>query len=93
MAVEAARDCLTGRDRAAVTALQFASTTFPFLDRLNAGIVAEALNLAEGISAIDVAATQRAGTSALIDGARRRRRDAGRRVREAARRRPRARSR
>ena len=58
--------CLTGLDRAAVKSLRFASTTFPFLDRLNAGIVAEALNIAEGISAIDVAATQRAGTSALM---------------------------
>ena len=67
MAVEAARDTLTGRDRASVTALRFASTTFPFLDRLHSGIVAGALNLSEDISAIDLAATQRAGTSALIE--------------------------
>jgi hydroxymethylglutaryl-CoA synthase len=66
MAVEAARDCLTGLDRASVKSLQFASTTFPFRDRLNAGIVAEALNIAGGVAAIDVAATQRAGTSALM---------------------------
>ena len=37
MAVEAARDALTGRDRSLITGLRFASTTFPFLDRLNAG--------------------------------------------------------
>jgi 3-hydroxy-3-methylglutaryl CoA synthase len=65
MAVEAARDALGARDRSGVAALRFASTTFPFLDRLNAGIVAEALSLSEGVSALDIAATQRAGTSAL----------------------------
>src|SRR5215468_2201441 len=64
MAVEAARDALAGRDRSAIGALRFASTTFPFLDRLHCGIVAEALGLDPGISAIDVAATQRAATSA-----------------------------
>ena len=35
MAVEAARDALAGRDRGTITALRFASTTFPFLDRLH----------------------------------------------------------
>ena len=67
MAVEAARDALRGRERSAVAALRFASTTFPFLDRLHSGIVADALGLDEGISAIDVTATQRAATSALIE--------------------------
>ena len=65
MAVEAARDALAGIDRADVEALRFASTTFPFLDRLNAGLVTEALSLKEEVSAQDIAATQRAGTSAL----------------------------
>lgn len=65
MAVAAARDALTGRDRSEVQALRIASTTFPFLDRLNAGIVAEALALPQQISAMDVTGTQRAGTSAL----------------------------
>ena len=67
MAVEAARDALAGRDRASITALRFASTTFPFLDRLHSGIVAGALSLDDGVSTIDIAATQRAGTSALIE--------------------------
>lgn len=66
MAVEAARDALAGRDRATVAELRFASTTFPFLDRLNAGIVAAALSLPEDIAAADTGATQRAATSALI---------------------------
>jgi hydroxymethylglutaryl-CoA synthase len=65
MAVEAARDALTGRDRASIAALRFASTSFPFLDRLNAGIVADALSLPDEIAALDVTATQRAATSAL----------------------------
>lgn len=67
MAVEAARDALDVQDRAGIEALRFASTTFPFLDRLNAGIVAEALSLPEGIRASDHAASQRAGTSALLE--------------------------
>jgi 3-hydroxy-3-methylglutaryl CoA synthase len=65
MAVEAARDALSGRARTSVSALSFASTTFPFLDRLNAGIVAEALNLSESVSAADAGGSQRAATSAL----------------------------
>jgi hydroxymethylglutaryl-CoA synthase len=65
MAVEAARDALVGRDRASIAAIRFASTTFPFLDRLHAGIAAEALALRQEIAAQDVAASQRAATSAL----------------------------
>jgi 3-hydroxy-3-methylglutaryl CoA synthase len=67
MGVEAARDALAGRDRSTIAALRFASTTFPFIDRLHSGIVAGALSLSEDISAIDVAASQRAATSALIE--------------------------
>jgi 3-hydroxy-3-methylglutaryl CoA synthase len=65
MAVEASRDALVGRDREEVKAIHLCSTTLPFLDRLNAGIVAQALDLHEEVSALDIAATQRAGTSAL----------------------------
>jgi len=67
MAVEAARDCLTGIDRAAVRGLHFASTSFPFRDRLNAGIVAEALAIAGHVAALDITASQRAATSALAN--------------------------
>ncbi len=67
MAVEAARDLLgTDDDRSHVDALFFGSTTMPFKDRLNAGIVAAALTLDETVRAVDVASTQRAGTSALL---------------------------
>jgi 3-hydroxy-3-methylglutaryl CoA synthase len=67
MAVEAARDCLVQRERDSIAAVRFASTTFPFLDRLHSGVVAEALSLREDISTVDVTATQRAATSALME--------------------------
>lgn len=66
MAVEAARDCLTGVDRARVQGLILASTTLPFADRLNAGIVKEALTLADTTQASDAGGSLRAGTSALL---------------------------
>lgn len=66
MAVEASRDCLEGRDRAAIGDVYFASTTAPFADRQNAGIVKEALNLADMVGSLDAGGSQRAGTSALI---------------------------
>ncbi|HWD25597.1 MAG TPA: OB-fold domain-containing protein [Rhizomicrobium sp.] len=70
MAYEAARDCLPAadpaKDRAFVDAIAFASTTLPFLERQNAGIVAAALSLSENIASSDFASSQRAGTSALV---------------------------
>ena len=67
MAVEAARDALPSADRANIQALRLASTTFPFLDRQHASLVAEALDLAETTATNDIAASQRGGTSALIE--------------------------
>jgi 3-hydroxy-3-methylglutaryl CoA synthase len=67
LAVEAGRAALEGVDRGAVRAVHVASTTFPFADRQNAGIVAEALNLTESIATLDVTSSQRAGTSALLN--------------------------
>ncbi|HSR34224.1 MAG TPA: 3-oxoacyl-[acyl-carrier-protein] synthase III C-terminal domain-containing protein, partial [Anaerolineae bacterium] len=66
MAVAASRDCLVGIDGAKVDALYLASTTLPFADRLNSGIVATALNLRENIQAADFASTQKAGTTAVV---------------------------
>ncbi|MDP1736717.1 MAG: OB-fold domain-containing protein [Caulobacter sp.] len=66
MAVEAARDALgPGDDRGHVDSLWFASTTAPFTDRLNAGIVSSALTLEKTISAADVTGSQRCGLTAL----------------------------
>lgn len=66
MAVEAARDCLTGVDRDTLGAVMLASTTAPFADRQNAGIVKEALNLGDEIATLDLGGSQRAGMSALL---------------------------
>jgi 3-hydroxy-3-methylglutaryl CoA synthase len=67
MAVEASRNCLAGID-SAPDALIFASTTAPFADRQNAGVIGTALTLGEDIASIDVGNSQRAGVSALIQG-------------------------
>lgn len=67
MAVEAARDLLgTDEDRSHIDALYFGSTTLPFSDRLNSGIISAALTLDQNIQAVDVSSTQRAGTTALL---------------------------
>jgi hydroxymethylglutaryl-CoA synthase len=67
MAVEAARDCLGDRDRETVGRVTLASTSFPNADRQNSTIVKEALNLPDEVAAFDVAGSQRAGSSALLD--------------------------
>src|SRR5262249_55577385 len=68
MAVEAARGCLGARERARVVGrVALASRSLPFLDRQNAGIVKEALNLPDAVAALDLCGSQRAGTSALLD--------------------------
>ncbi|QIM53778.1 hydroxymethylglutaryl-CoA synthase family protein [Hydrogenophaga crocea] len=69
MAVAAARDCLgAAPDRQALRALLLASNTLPFAERLNAGIAAGALRLDDGIEALDLGGTPRAGLSALCQG-------------------------
>ena len=65
MAVEAARQCLGDRRRDDIAALYFASTTAPFDDRQNGGIVSQVLRLND-VTTLDVGASLRAGTSALI---------------------------
>ena len=66
LAVEAARDCLAGEKPDDLRALYFASTTHPFADRQNAGVLATALQLREDLATSDVGASQRAGTSGLL---------------------------
>lgn len=66
MAVEAARDALgPDDDRGHVDALYFASSTAPFSDRLNAGIISAALTLNRSASSADITGSQRAGLTAL----------------------------
>ncbi|MFH1983773.1 MAG: SDR family NAD(P)-dependent oxidoreductase [Pseudomonadota bacterium] len=66
MAVAAARNCLNGAPRSDIDALYLASTTLPFADRQNAGIVATALNLPETALTADFTSAQKAGTTALL---------------------------
>ncbi|KPA13756.1 Short-chain dehydrogenase/reductase SDR [Candidatus Magnetomorum sp. HK-1] len=66
MAVAAARDCLIGQDKSKVDALYLASTTLPYADRQNAGIMSTALNLRDDIVTTDFTASQRVGTTALV---------------------------
>jgi len=66
MAVAASRDCLKGLDKTQVDAVYLASTTLPFSDRSNAGIVQGALNLKDDLQSQDFTSSLRSGTSALI---------------------------
>jgi 3-hydroxy-3-methylglutaryl CoA synthase/NAD(P)-dependent dehydrogenase (short-subunit alcohol dehydrogenase family)/putative sterol carrier protein len=66
MAVAAARDCLAGMDKQAVDAAYLCSTTLPFADRLNAGILATALNLRSDMATADFTSTLKAGTTGLL---------------------------
>ncbi len=66
MSVEASRSCLEGMDKKQIDAMFLASTTLPFADRQNAGIVSTALNLKSEILASDFTSSQKAGTTALL---------------------------
>ena len=66
MAVEASRDCLTGVDRSKIDGVYLCSTTLPYADRQNAGILSTALNLSEKISTADMTACMKAGTTGMI---------------------------
>lgn len=63
MAVEAARKVL---DAGAPEAVSFASTSAPFTDRSQAGIVVDALQLPSTLMTQDVANTRRAAVTALL---------------------------
>ena len=67
MAVAAAHDCMAGKDRKKLDGIYLASTTLPFADRLNAGIVAAALNAQEnGVANADFSSCLKAGTTAAM---------------------------
>lgn len=65
MATESVRDALQGHPEN-IGALLLASTSHPFLQRQNAGIVAAALNLGPLIRTMDFSGSLRAGSSALM---------------------------
>ena len=66
MAVSAASYALSNKDKNKIQTLLFASTTLPFADRQNAGIIRAALNLKVDCMTQDITGSQRAGISALI---------------------------
>lgn len=65
MAVEAGRSCLTNMDADAIEQLDLASTTVPFADRSNVGIVREALALPDEAGLADSGGSLRAGSQAM----------------------------
>lgn len=66
MAVAAGIDALTGIDRETVDGVYFASTTMPYKERLNAGIITGALGLEDNVRAADFGGGIKAGTTALL---------------------------
>ena len=66
MAVAASRDCLRGVDPNTVDGVYLGSTTLPFSDRSNAGVVKTALNMRDDIVAQDFTSSLKSGTTALI---------------------------
>jgi|SRR6056297_662849 len=66
MAVAAGMDALRGIDRASVGGVYFASTTMPYKERLNAGIVNAALGLNDQIRAADFSGGIKCATTALL---------------------------
>lgn len=66
MAVEAGRDAMPAEERRHLATLVLASTSAPFSDRQNAGVIKEALNLRDDVLTLDVAGSQKAGTGALL---------------------------
>lgn len=66
MAVAAAIDCLGGLGREKVDSVYFATTTPPYRERQNAGIIATALDLRHDIRTCDFSDSTKAGTGALL---------------------------
>ena len=66
MAVEAGRDCLGRLDPGSIESIAIGSTTLPYSDLQNSAIAAGALCLKSDIDSMDVANSQRASTTGLI---------------------------
>ncbi len=66
MAVAAGLNAIEGMDRSSFQAVYFASTTMPYRERLNAGIVSAALGLNDHIRTADFSGGLKAGTTALL---------------------------
>jgi 3-hydroxy-3-methylglutaryl CoA synthase len=66
MAVAAGLNAMKGMDRSNAQGVYFASTTMPYKERLNAGIVSAALGLDDHIRTADFSGGLKAGTTALL---------------------------
>ena len=66
MAAAAAIDALEGVDLSTVEGVYFASTTMPYKERLNAAIIAAALNVKDQVRGADFGGGLKAGTTALL---------------------------
>ena len=69
MAVEAARPCVAAAGKDAVRSLFFATTSPPYVEKLNAATVHAALALPAAVRAVDLACSVRAGLGALLSAA------------------------
>ncbi|MCX8123712.1 MAG: OB-fold domain-containing protein [Spirochaetes bacterium] len=68
MAVAASFDALDYGDAKNIDAVYAASTSFPFDDRQNAAIIAQALSMHDGARTVDVTGSLKAGVSAIVAG-------------------------
>lgn len=66
MAVAAGMNCTAGIERGELGGVYFGSTTMPFKERQNAGIVAGALGMNDDVRSADFSGSLKSGTSALI---------------------------
>jgi 3-hydroxy-3-methylglutaryl CoA synthase len=66
MAVAAGLNALKGFDRSKIQGVYMASTTMPYKERLNAGILSTALGVKDHIRAADFSGGLKAGTTALL---------------------------
>ncbi len=68
MSVAAGKDCLLGIESHDVDGMYLASTTLPYRERLNAGIVSTALDLRPSSRSADFTSCLKASTTALLAG-------------------------
>ena len=66
MAAAAGQYALKGFDRSKVQGIYFASTSMPYKERLNSGIITAALNVDDQVRSADYGGAVKAGTTALI---------------------------
>ncbi len=65
MAVEASRNCIKGSQPDNIDGLYFATTSAPYIEKMNSALIATALDLNREINTMDMANSLRAGTGAL----------------------------